>query len=146
MSNFLPQPGHNDWVLTEYEFWHFCTQTLNTMGLIGTKHFDSRFLHSQKTQIFWSRRTQFSRVIQEYNRIHCHLRYVLIDKMLWVKKYSKSHCILSLNFCFIILVWGPLVIQLKYCPVLPSLNKVDYYYYYRVIHYRQQLPNPPSCI
>ena len=24
----------------------------------------------------------------------------------------------------------PLVIQLKYCPVLPSLNKVDYYYYY----------------
>ena len=25
---------------------------------------------------------------------------------------------------------GPLVIQLKYCPVLPSLNKVDYYYYY----------------
>ena len=24
---------------------------------------------------------------------------------------------------------GPLVIQLKHCPVLPSLNKVDYYYY-----------------
>ena len=24
----------------------------------------------------------------------------------------------------------PLVIQLKYCPVLPSLYKVDYYYYY----------------
>ena len=23
------------------------------------------------------------------------------------------------------LVWGPLVIQLKYCPVLPSLNKDD---------------------
>ena len=38
-------------------------------------------------------------------------------------------CILLLNFCFIILVWGPLVIQLKYCPVLPSLNKVDYYCY-----------------
>ena len=37
---------------------------------------------------------------------------------------------LSLTFCFIILVWGPLVIQLKYCPLLPSLNKVDYYYYY----------------
>ena len=33
-------------------------------------------------------------------------------------------CILLLNFCFIILV-----IQLKYCPVLPSLNKVDYYCY-----------------
>ena len=28
------------------------------------------------------------------------------------------------------LSWGPLVIQLKYCPLLPSLNKVDYYYYY----------------
>ena len=32
----------------------------------------------------------------------------------------------------------PLVIQLKYCPVLPSLNKVDYYYYwcevYEIIH------------
>ena len=38
-------------------------------------------------------------------------------------------CILLLNFCFIILVWGLLVIQLKYCPVLPSLNKVDYYCY-----------------
>ena len=58
-----------------------------------------------------------------------------------------------LTFCSIILVWGPLVIQFKYCPVLPSLNKVnddddddedddddddddedddddDYYYYY----------------
>ena len=31
-----------------------------------------------------------------------------------------------LSFLFIVLVWGPLVIQLKYCPVLPSLNKVDY--------------------
>ena len=26
--------------------------------------------------------------------------------------------------------WGPLVIQLKYCPMLPSLNKVDKNYYY----------------
>ena len=29
----------------------------------------------------------------------------------------------------------PLVIQLKYCPVLPSLNKVDYYYYYYYYYY-----------
>ena len=28
----------------------------------------------------------------------------------------------------------PLVIQLKYCPLLPSLNKVDYYYHYHY-HY-----------
>ena len=40
-----------------------------------------------------------------------------------------------LNFCFRILVWAPLVIQLKYCPVLPSLNKVDYYYYYYYYYY-----------
>ena len=32
---------------------------------------------------------------------------------------------------FFFLIWKlmPLVIQLKYCPVLPSLNKVDYYCY-----------------
>ena len=48
-----------------------------------------------------------------------------------------------LTFCSIILVWVSLVIQFKYCPVLPSLNRVDdddddeeddddddYYYYY----------------
>ena len=29
---------------------------------------------------------------------------------------------------------GPLVIQLKYCPVLPSLYKVDYYYYYWILY------------
>ena len=34
-------------------------------------------------------------------------------------------------FSFYNFSWGPLVIQLKHCPVLPSLNKVDYYYYYR---------------
>ena len=32
--------------------------------------------------------------------------------------YLWSH-----NFCFIVLVWGSLVIQLKYCPVLPSYIK-----------------------
>ena len=26
---------------------------------------------------------------------------------------------------FVVIDWGPLVIQLKYCPVLPSLNEVD---------------------
>ena len=30
-----------------------------------------------------------------------------------------------LNLSFTVLVWGPLVIQLNYSPVLPSLNKVD---------------------
>ena len=44
-----------------------------------------------------------------------------------------------LNFCFIVLVWGPLVIQLKYCPVLPSLNKVDYCYYYNDIKFLLQI-------
>ena len=39
--------------------------------------------------------------------------------------------------CFFFLIWKlmPLVIQLKYCPVLPSLNKVDYYYYYYYYYY-----------
>ena len=37
---------------------------------------------------------------------------------------------------------GPLVIQLKYCPVLPSLNKVDYYYYYYYYYYKRDEPYP----
>ena len=32
-----------------------------------------------------------------------------------------------------------LVIQLKYCPVLPSLNKVDYYYHYYLIRVRSNI-------
>ena len=40
---------------------------------------------------------------------------------LWHFKYSNLEAIV---------VGGPLVIQLKYCLVLPLLNKVDYYYYY----------------
>ena len=52
--------------------------------------------------------------------------------------FSRSVFCFVLFFCFLFLsdkcmtcAWlGPLVIQLKYCPVLPWLSKVDYCYYY----------------
>ena len=49
--------------------------------------------------------------------------FSLIHRYIY-SSFSFTVCILSLNFCFIILDWGPLVIQLKYCPVLPSLKLI----------------------
>ena len=53
------------------------------------------------------------------------LTIVSLDDELLLSGENQYVYFWLLNFCFIILVWGPLVIQLKYCPVLPSLNKVD---------------------
>ena len=53
----------------------------------------------------------------------------MLNEFAKAEKVAQAKCCIKLaidNWLSQPLIWGPLVIQLKYCPVLPSLNKVDW--------------------